>query len=160
MLSKWRSPDLWRLAGLIVTLLLCGCEPSEKQLPKLDQNATKTPFEIDQTLCDFNQKTCDRELSGQRISLAISPENTPSEKPLQVTLTSSVALEELSVRVEGRDMFMGVIPVKLSQTGKNTYQGPLIYGSCSSDYMVWRLIASFKIQGEAKVVMFDFLADS
>ncbi|CAM3966923.1 hypothetical protein SHAQ108633_05565 [Shewanella aquimarina] len=57
-------------------------------------------------------------------------------------------------------MFMGVIPVILSETAKNTYKGTLIYGSCSSNYMVWRLIASFEIDGQSKAVMYDFLADN
>ena len=160
MLTKWCCWDVKLLVGLVFTMLLFGCEPTEKQEPTLAQKANENGFESDPTLCNFKEQSCNIDVGSQRISLSISPGNAPSEQPLFVTLTSSVALEDLSVRVEGRDMFMGVIPVILSQTAKNTYHGTLIYGSCSSNYMVWRLIASFKIQGESKVVMFDFLADS
>lgn len=147
-------------ASLFLMPLLTGCEKAPKA-PKQDvKAANETAFEIDPSLCDFHQKTCDKKLGETLISLAISPEDTPSEKPLTVTLSSSESLENLQVRVEGRDMFMWVIPLILSETSKNTYQGTLIYGSCSSNYMVWRLIASFEIGGQSKTIMYDFLADN
>ncbi|QYJ91826.1 hypothetical protein [Shewanella halotolerans] len=140
--------------------LLTGCEKAPKAPEQDVKVASESALEIDPSLCDFHQNSCDKKLGETLISLEISPENTPSEKPLTVTLTSSERLEHLKVRVEGRDMFMGVIPLILSEAGKNTYQGTLIYGSCSSNYMVWRLIASFEIGGQSKTIMYDFLADN
>lgn len=55
---------------------------------------------------------------------------------------------------------MGVIPVNMNKAGENIYKGELIYGSCSSDYMVWRAFVSFTQKGETKVAIFDFLADN
>ncbi len=57
-------------------------------------------------------------------------------------------------------MFMGIIPVKLSQLNEKQYSGQLIFGSCSSNYMVWRVFVSFKQNDELHVATFDFLADS
>jgi hypothetical protein len=113
----------------------------------------------DDTLCRFNQGPCIRNVTGINIELLLTPFGAPSEKPLTVSLTSSEKIEDLKVRIEGRDMFMGVIPVNLSKVGENLYNGSLIYGSCSTDYMVWRAFVSFTAKGEQKVAIFDFLAD-
>nr|WP_275659106.1 hypothetical protein [Shewanella sp. Isolate8] len=141
-------------------VLATGCEKPQKAPEQEVKSATEATFEIDTSLCDFHRGACDKQVGETLISLAISPADVPSEKPLSVTLSSGATLDNLKVRVEGRDMFMGVIPVILSETAKNAYQGTLIYGSCSSNYMVWRLIASFEIGGQSKTVMYDFLADN
>ncbi len=160
MLLKRKLAVISFISVLFSTLLMSGCEPASDTPDTGLETAAEGAFEIDQSLCDFHHTACKKQVGNTVISLRISPENTPSEKPLSVTLTSTEPLTNLAVRVEGRDMFMGVIPLFLDETSKNTYQGTLIYGSCSSNYMVWRLIASFDLNGENSVVMYDFLADS
>ncbi|MEC4724013.1 hypothetical protein HWQ46_00405 [Shewanella sp. D64] len=114
----------------------------------------------DDTLCQFKLGVCVKNVASVELALLITPFDSPSEKPLTVSLTSSKEIEDLKVRIEGRDMFMGVIPVNLSKVGENIYKGSLMYGSCSSSYMVWRVFVSFTLQGEKKVVLYDFLADN
>ena len=53
-------------------------------------------------------------------------------------------------------MFMGVIPVNVKQTDKMTYIGQMVYGSCSSGYMVWRGFVSFNVNGETKTACLIF----
>jgi hypothetical protein len=55
---------------------------------------------------------------------------------------------------------MGIIPVSLSEIKDNVYQGPVIFGSCSSNYMVWRVFVSFDYQQQTRTLMYDFLADN
>ncbi|QYJ87877.1 hypothetical protein K0I73_09470 [Shewanella mesophila] len=142
------------------SLTLIGCSKVEKPATEAVLSSAEAPFLVDKTLCEFGLKTCTQTINELTISLAISPTNTPSEKPLDVYLDFSKSVGDLSVRVEGRDMFMGVIPVFLNQTTENRYQGNLIYGSCSSNYMVWRMFVSFSLDGQSQTVLFDFLADS
>ncbi|MCG9746501.1 hypothetical protein [Shewanella sp. Isolate8] len=160
MLLNRHFPVTSLVASLFLMVLATGCEKPQKAPEQEVKSATEATFEIDTSLCDFHRGACDKQVGETLISLAISPADVPSEKPLSVTLSSGATLDNLKVRVEGRDMFMGVIPVILSETAKNAYQGTLIYGSCSSNYMVWRLIASFEIGGQSKTVMYDFLADN
>lgn len=125
------------------------------------EKPTKTISRIqDDTLCQFDKGSCDKNVAGITLRLLITPFDLPSEEFLTVSLASSEEIEDLKVRIEGRDMFMGVIPIFLTKEGKKLYKGPLIYGSCSSDYMVWRAFVSFNLQGKQKVVLFDFLADN
>nr|WP_299792759.1 hypothetical protein [uncultured Shewanella sp.] len=136
-------------------MLALFCSACTQDAPEDVSISTKDP-----TLCDFKTGRCSQSVAGVQLELLITPYNTPSEKPLTVELIGSEALNDLVLRVEGRDMFMGVIPVNLTKVSKTEYNGQLIYGSCSSNYMVWRAFASFTKNGEQHVAMFDFLADS
>ncbi|WOT03614.1 hypothetical protein [Shewanella youngdeokensis] len=136
---------------LFVTINLSGCEPKS--------NKKVTSMVADPSICDFKNAACSKIKNGNKISLTISPWHAPSEKPLSLTLSSTEPLDDVSVRIEGRDMFMGVIPVNLTKTAKNTYNASLIYGSCSSNYMVWQAIVSYKQNGVNTFTTFEFLAD-
>lgn len=140
------------LSLCLIGLLISGCEPNA--------NKKTNVFKADPSLCNFQIGPCTKSVNDIDLALSISPWNTPSEKPLTLNLTSSTKLENVNVRIEGRDMFMGIIPVNLTEIGKNSYQAPLIYGSCSSGYMVWQAIVSFEVNGIEKFTIFEFLADS
>jgi hypothetical protein len=133
-------------------MFLIACERPQTQ--------EQAKLAIDETLCQFSVGECYQEVADLQVGLLIDPVNTPSEKPLLVTLNSNQAITNISMRIEGRDMFMGVIPVSLSQIKNTSYQGSLIFGSCSSNYMVWRVFVSFDYQQQPRTLMYDFLADN
>ena len=147
-----KSVVLRVLYACLAALFISGCEPNS--------NKTTTAFKADPSLCDFQIGACKKSAGGTDLALSISPWNTPSEKPLKLSLTSSKSIENVKIRIEGRDMFMGIIPVNLTETDKKRYQAPLIYGSCSSGYMVWQAIVSFEVNGTEEFAIFEFLADS
>ncbi|BAJ02143.1 hypothetical protein [Shewanella violacea] len=141
---------------VLLAFLCTGCTPEQ-------QAETDLPPSIlveDTSLCNFSQAPCNKQVTGINLLLLVTPFNTPSGKPLTIKLASSEAISDVKMRVEGRDMFMGVIPVNLSKLNEKQYNGTLIYGSCSSNYMVWRAFVSFTHKGESHVTHFDFLADS
>lgn len=146
--------------SLLSTLLLSACSEPNNSVVKGDETGQIAAFTVDQTLCQFAQKPCQQTINDIDVSLSISPGSTPSEQPLAVSLTFSKPVKLLSARVEGRDMFMGVIPLNLTENDKSSYKGTLIYGSCSSNYMVWRMFVSFSVAEQQQHVMFDFLADN
>ena len=141
---------------LILAFLCSACSPQQQAETGL--NAPE--FVKDTSLCNFSQASCYKQVAGIDLSLLITPFNTPSEKPLTLVIASSEAINDVTMRIEGRDMFMGVIPVKLSKLNEKQYNGQLIFGSCSSNYMVWRAFVNFTKNGEPQVAIFDFLADS
>lgn len=137
----------------LLSFLVSGCDSKEEPQAQA--------IVIDSSLCDFSKGSCIQQLEGVDISLKVTPDNTPSETPLEVLIKSNKPLKIISARLEGRDMFMGVIPLKLIEVSKTLYKGALIYGSCSSGYMVWRLFVTIELPaGDHQTITFDFLADS
>jgi hypothetical protein len=147
---------------LLFINLLQGCEPKAIDAENQEMSA-KQPFAasptLDLSLCQFTQGPCQLDIKDLALNLTMTPATAPSEKPLQFLLSSDQAIEDVSIRIEGRDMFMGVIPVKVTQLSATSFQGDFIYGSCSSNYMVWRALISFSINKQPKAVYVDFLAD-
>lgn len=148
---------------LLFINLLQGCEPKAVNT-KTQDNALKSslaPSAItDPSLCQFTLGPCKINIDGISLSLAMTPSTAPSEKPLQIMLSSTQKIDDVSIRIEGRDMFMGVIPVKVTPLSATSFKGNFIYGSCSSNYMVWRALISFSIDKQPKAVYVDFLADN
>ncbi|MGL4220707.1 MAG: hypothetical protein ACRCSS_08810 [Shewanella sp.] len=137
---------------LVLTIFAAGCHKA-KVLP-----ADKVE---DPALCQFNQGACSKTVGENTISLVLTPEAAPSEKPLNFRLSFSSPVQNLQGRLEGRDMFMGVIPVKWSQSSENQFQATAVYGSCASGYMIWRLWISFTdTDGKNHETWFDFKADN
>ncbi|MCL1077268.1 hypothetical protein D5R81_04885 [Parashewanella spongiae] len=137
---------------IIIILVVQGCGKKTDENIKPDQN--------DRSLCQFSVGSCNKKVAGVDFSILINPETIPSEKMLHLTLQTNQKVDAISARVEGRDMFMGVIPVTLKGVDKSHYSSDFILGSCASGYMVWRLFISAEVNGKAVSVFFDFLADN
>ena len=140
------------LLVMILLFLLVGCKPNTP--------IETTDYPVDKTLCQFHQSSCDKQVDDLTVSFSLNPPHAPSEKPLTVTLSASAAIENVQMHIEGRDMFMGIIPVSLSASANNQFTGSLIFGSCSSDYMVWRVFVSFDYKQQPRTLIYDFLADN
>jgi hypothetical protein len=130
---------------------LAACTQDDKQVPLKSS--------LDPSLCPFSQGECIKQIGEMELTINVTPGNAPSEKPLTLKLLSSKPITDVQIRLEGRDMFMGVIPVNVRQIDETTYLGQFVYGSCSSGYMVWRGFIHFSENGESHTVVFDFLAD-
>lgn len=145
-----RQTLLLCIIGLIFNL--CACNDSSEQITDKKK--------LDPSLCIFSQGECIKQVAGIELKITLSPVDAPSEKPLELKLLSSSAISDVRIRLEGRDMFMGVIPVNIHKLTEKAYEGRTIYGSCSSGHMVWRGFIDFTLNGQPKTVTFDFLADN
>ena len=132
-----------RMTGFtLFALLLAGC--------------TEEVREAEPGLCQFQQGACVQLQAGEKLSLSMTPANAPSEQPLALKLEKPESWQVTSAMVEGRDMFMGRLPVNFDEQG----QGTLMYGSCASGYMVWRLtLVMTDDAGLEHHASFDWLAD-
>lgn len=139
------------LSFVLATFLL-GCKPNQEPA------ASSSP--VDTSLCTFKSGACIKTVANVEIQLSLNPWHAPSEKPLTLIVNTSKPVADLKVKLQGRDMFMGIIPVNLDQSSETDYNANIIYGSCSSGYMVWSAIVSFKVDGIEKFTTFDFLADN
>jgi hypothetical protein len=127
------------------TLLVTGCSQD-------NANSKSHTNDIDR-LCQFDNGPC-RDADS---ALSLFPVHAPSEQWLKLTLYVPENLKIIAAKMEGRDMFMGVIPVTFDDSGRAS----IIYGSCSSGYMVWRLMVEFEDEkGKTFTRQFDWLADN
>ncbi|QDF67050.1 hypothetical protein FJQ87_10295 [Shewanella sp. SNU WT4] len=138
------------ISGLVAIVLLAGCGENE--------SVNTLVANDDELLCDFNASECERTFGPDKIRLQLTPSSAPSEKPITATLVTEQPLGELSAVIEGRDMFMGTIPVFFTEIAKNTYQATFTFGSCSSGYMVWQLKVGAK--NSLEQATFEFKADN
>lgn len=144
-----------RLLVILSSYFLIACEPADK----IEQQK----YGQDDSLCQFQIKPCEQVVNGNLVSMQFDKKHAPSEKPIEISLAFSETVSDVNVVVEGRDMYMGVIPVILTPIANmdyKVYNGNLIYGSCASGYMVWRANISFAQEGKTYRVWFDFLADA
>ncbi|MGI1943927.1 hypothetical protein [Shewanella glacialipiscicola] len=136
---------------ILLTFGLTACKEEAKLMPLKSS--------LDTSLCQFSKGECVKQVENIKLTFSLSPGNAPSEKPLTLSLSSTLPITDVNIRLEGRDMFMGMIPVKMQQSDDTTYIGQFVYGSCSSGYMVWRGFVSFRLNGQDHTVIVDFLAD-
>ena len=141
-----------KLLILITVLVITSCGDSKQKNGKPDQ--------IDGSLCQFSQGSCTKEINGVKITLLINPKTVPSEKNIQLKLSVNKPVKIKSARIEGRDMFMGMIPIKFNSIKNKEFLGDAILGTCASGYMVWRLIVNIDVNGTPSTVFYDFLADN
>lgn len=125
-----------------------------------DKVGVETPFKVDVSLCDFYAGPCYQKVDNIDVQLGFTQPSAPSELPIDLSLQFSAPVTHVNMSVEGRDMFMGVIPVSVQSTNSQSFKAQLIYGSCSSNYMVWRANVAFDYDGVTRQVWFDFLADA
>ena len=77
-----------------------------------------------------------------------------TEEQLDIAVTLPDNLTITSARIEGINMYMGVIPVVLKQQGKNEWAGWFMLGSCSEPQMQWQLL--IQLNGYAAPVSVRF----
>ena len=137
---------------LIIVISITSCGDVTTKNDKLDQ--------IDRSLCQFSEGSCDNEINGVKIALFITPKTVPSEKNLTINVKTNEPVNIISARIEGRDMFMGIIPIQFNELINKNFSTDVILGSCASGYMVWRLFVTIEKDGISSTVFFDFLADN
>lgn len=111
-----------RLFYLIVSLWLCAisCTPAPPQ-----QVAPALLFNSDE------------------ITLTLTPGNAPVETLLTLSLKAD-DLVAVSGELSGIGMYMGVVPLRFSQTAENQWQAEFLLGACSDPDMQWQLMLQLK----------------
>ncbi|MCL1125990.1 hypothetical protein [Shewanella surugensis] len=134
-----------------ISSLLLSCE---------QQGQSDYSLPLDLSLCQFQGHDCQREVAGIEVNLDLSRPDAPSETAFDFSLSTSKRVDNVTMRLEGRDMYMGKIPVRLSAHEGQQFSGKMIYGHCSSGYMVWNVIVNFEYQGQSRSIIFPILADN
>lgn len=95
------------------------------------------------------------ELNASNVLEGVNEEATT--EPKANTQSSQVNISNVSAYLEGKDMFMGKVPVFFEQTDKsNTYSAQSLLASCSEEFMVWRLWITLDIAEQSQTFFVDF----
>lgn len=140
---------------------LFACEPvstvsQERNLPK--------PYTF---ICLTSQNQCEIITDIGQFSILFSGENKEgrliTELPFHIQLTyqGDFELENVTGYLEGKDMFMGKIPV-FYQSGENLHNimiAQSLLASCAEEVMTWRLWFTVKVILEGKILEQQFFID-
>lgn len=147
--------------------IIGACKPIEEQSNNNSENNLNAAINAQ---CIASQSECNivTELASFSVKFAQEKldENVKAELPFYIELSylpadkaSEIAEETMSIsaHIEGRDMFMGKVPVFFLQTSnENTFQAKSLLASCMEEYMVWRLWVKVEMSGKEESFFVDF----
>ncbi len=139
-----------------VVCLISACEPTQEQ-------ANSEPLE--QFRCIASQTECNVVTKLANFSIKFSQhqltDNIEAELPFTIELAvideDKNSITNISAHMEGRDMYMGKVPVLFKQNGnKTTYLAETMLASCSGGKMVWRLWITAETAEQQQPFFIDF----
>ncbi|CAJ1842590.1 hypothetical protein PEKONANI_02545 [Aeromonas jandaei] len=115
------------LVALVSYRTWFAADNSQNSEPKKDQ------------ICDLSHSSCDLLIGEKSMAIAISQLPVRAERDFIIRLEGGdPEIKPIKAWLEGRDMFMGTIPVNFESSG-NGWQANALVGSCTSPMMVWLL---------------------
>lgn len=163
----------FRLIGLF--LLLSACKPVSEQNPASNVSVLVSQCIESQSLCEVNTELGSFSIKFSQHQLS---DKVKTELPFFIELaerkkTSELVIEhsskpstkksttksstKVSAYLEGKDMFMGKVPVFFEQgTNEGTYVAQSLLASCSEDRMVWRLWITVDMSEKTQTFFVDF----
>ncbi len=115
--------------SLLILLLLCGCSPKKKE------NAFVKPH------CLNSQSQCHVNNALGSFDILFNVNAVVTEQEFTISVKTDSKHENIEVKgfLEGKDMFMGKIPLFFNNSQKQTFTSKVMLGSCTEEYMVWRM---------------------
>ncbi|AXV34449.1 hypothetical protein BFW41_11120 [Aeromonas hydrophila] len=90
-------------------------------------------------ICDLSHSSCPLQAGNKPLIARIASLPVQAERDFVIQLQGGEpAVTPVKAWLEGRDMFMGTIPVNFEATEQG-WQGTTLVGSCTSPMMVWLL---------------------
>ncbi|MFB2864786.1 hypothetical protein [Aeromonas sp. MdU4] len=101
--------------------------------------STTKSVQIKDQICDLSHNSCSLQIDGKPLTVLIPQLPVRAEHDFVLRLEGGdPAITPVKAWLEGRDMFMGTIPVSFEQIAGG-WQGSTLVGSCTSSMMVWLL---------------------
>lgn len=150
--SEKKAGQLWTIIALLVLVILLTVSYKLKDLLKPGVSATA---ELD-TSCDLRKGLCTSEIpGGGKVSLAISPNDIPILRPLQLQVqTEGIDVSGVEVDFIGVDMEMGYNRPKLEAKDNNHFKGKALLPVCVRSKMEWE--ARVLLQTDRGLIMAPF----
>lgn len=93
-------------------------------------------------ICDLSHTPCSALIGDKPLTVAIKELPLRAEHDFAIAITGGdPAIKPVKATLEGKDMFMGTIPVSFEQFEQidGQWQGVTQVGSCTSPVMIWLL---------------------
>ncbi len=131
----------------------------------------KNPNEMETPLCDFEKSVCiNTELSSDLV-LTATPALITAETEIEFELTLKLKpnqnIQIKSAWLEGKNMFMGKIPLFFSKTktpivspleNQVTYRANTLIGACTEEQMIWQMTIVWEEDGQEKLTFFELVS--
>ncbi|OUS26346.1 hypothetical protein A9Q98_10900 [Thalassotalea sp. 42_200_T64] len=117
------------------------------------------PINYGQNYCDFSAGVCSQIRDFGSFELTTMPKLIKAESEINFQLTSknNAELEIQSAWLEGKDMYMGKIPLFFS--AKNgVYEANTLIGACTEEQMNWQMIIVLMTDNQQQRLVFEFIS--
>lgn len=146
---------------LVVFLsIITACKPVSETAIKTDVHDVIAQCIGSQSQCEFitDLTTIRVKFSQQQISDKIITELPFFIELSQFTQQDTHSnITNISAYLEGRDMFMGKVPVFFKKTGNESiYLAQSLLANCMEEQMVWRLWITLKVAEKTQTLFVDF----
>ena len=141
------------LALVISTLLLLSANYYLNGADKVQQTSS---------VCDFKYGGCTKTIDDLNITLSSGSETIKAESEInfELLVKSEKNIRITSAWLEGKDMFMGKIPLFFAPNNitKSNFHvsAQTMIGACTEESMVWVMNIAVEIEGEPRLVQFYF----
>lgn len=123
---------------------------------ELDGNTESDSLE----LCDFKVRDCLVVSNGNEIFLSSNNKiiKTETENLFLLKADNIDSFKINSAKLEGKDMYMGVIPVFFTKVD-GYYQANAMLGACMHDKMIWQMTINATINNQTQNLTYSFYSE-
>ncbi|MCP4987209.1 MAG: hypothetical protein GY928_14515 [Colwellia sp.] len=148
-------------SSIAIFLLISACTP-------VSQQDSKTAQKIPPAQCIESQSQCEITTEFSKFTLKFSQiqlsDKIKTELPFTIELSqqanennNQLNITKVSSYLEGRDMFMGKVPVFFEQNNdSDMYTAQSLLANCTEEQMIWRLWITVESEGKAQNFFVDF----
>jgi hypothetical protein len=149
-----------------ISLLISGCKPATVQKHDISQKISPSHCIESQSQCEINTKLANFSLKFSQLQLS---GKIKTELPFIIELSGSPVIDSkvseiqtlgitnVSAYLEGRDMFMGQVPVFFEKVDEsNVFQAQSLLANCTEEQMVWRLWVTVESEEGTQNFFVDF----
>jgi hypothetical protein len=149
-----------------ISLLISGCKPATVQKPDIAQKMSPSQCIESQSQCEINTELANFSIKFSQFQLS---DKIKTELPFIIEFSDSLFnsskvseiqtlnITKVSAYLEGKDMFMGKVPVFFEKVdNNNVFQAQSLLANCSEEQMVWRLWVTVESGEETQNFFVDF----
>jgi len=151
---------LKKLSVVGFLFLISACKPISEQDSINSANALVLQCIDSQSQCEINTELGNFSVKFSQHQLS---DKVKTELPFFIELTqisqqkTIQSITKASAYLEGRDMFMGKVPIFFEQMSEeNVFLAQSLLANCSEEQMVWRLWITVELEDKAKTFFVDF----
>ncbi len=141
-------------------LLTSACKPVGEQSSASIASALVAQCIDSQSQCEINTELANVSVKFSQHQLS---DKIKTELPFFIELTLIFqqsplqGITKVSAYLEGKDMFMGKVPMFFEPTDKdNVYLAQSLLANCSEEQMVWRLWITVELKDKTQTFFVDF----